>query len=118
MAAERCRGGRRFSTLRPWWALGLYRLRLVFRERLELGMGSVSLRAVVPRSGLWLGLGSRLGLGACLGDLALRRRIRWLGADAAGRSCDRRRDLPSVLVFCGDSLFGRARCVSLRDAAA
>src|SRR5215510_3390911 len=50
MAAERRGGGRWFSTLRPRWALGKYRIRLVFRERLELGMGSVSLRAVVPRS--------------------------------------------------------------------
>ena len=50
--------------------LGMDGLRLVLEFVLFMGLGSISLRSLVPRLQAWLVLGARQRLGTRLGDLA------------------------------------------------
>src|SRR3954469_10254967 len=69
----------------------------VDRSRLDLGLGralrlgDLSLRPLVRRPGLRLGVGTRRGVGTRLGGLAGRQRLRGLGSPAAERRFPARR---------------------------
>src|SRR5262249_40363789 len=72
-------------------ALGLYRLRLDLGLLRALWLGDLSLRPLVLRPCLWLGVGPRLRLGPGLGGLAVWWRLHRLGATAARGRLDCRR---------------------------
>ena len=68
--------------MRPW-PLALVKPRLVLVFRLFVGLGAISLWALVRLSARGLGLGARHALGSLVGKLALFVLILWLGAVAA-----------------------------------
>src|SRR5581483_5265410 len=70
-----------------------YRLRLDVDQLRRFWLGDLSLWAMGLSGRLRLGLvsGKRSGMGTCLGFVAIRRRLLWLGAAAAAGSWDRLR---------------------------
>ena len=71
---------------RPYteWALGLHRCGMDLGFRGAFWLGHLSLRTLDALAERRLGLGSRRGMGACLGLMANRREKRGLGATATG----------------------------------
>src|SRR5277367_6555401 len=79
--------------------MGVVGLRLVLSERLSLGLGAVSLRALGAGPQLWMDLDSGDGVGPGLGRLADWRRVHRLGAPSAHRLVRGGATLATLLVL-------------------
>ena len=79
------RGLPQLAALLRWRSLGLQRRRVVLAVRLFVGLGAVSLWALVSAPALRLGLDARPRLGAGLGNVAVGWGRLWLGAAATAR---------------------------------